>query len=851
MQLKLHDGGFKLSADDQAILYQQRAITKAINDQFIQVGAVFLKQSSKNPYDDEWFKSNHRDTNLQSWIDDPELQGRNVGFNLQFGWMDIDIDASDPAFNECVVAALKFCGIDVRFQFGRASAGVASHILVQLAEEEAANFEEHTRFEPKEFRIEGKRYHVQLRSYATNVAASNVAKNAKQTVVPGSIYTHKNDDNTPDISVWFANGSYARNVKQIAATTPRRVSYREVLRAIAFATFLYTVRDHWTEGNRQATAQKVSGWLARIVKDSRAINNHEVIAKDVYCSVDDDDIAEKLLMFVCRETGDEEGPMRVRVLRDAIDKLNRNPDAKIPGWPAMEQLLGSARVAALRTVFMPGSDVSVLTAMAERYIYDEDDDRYIDRERFLATTNFVHESAALERRHKGDVVRVGGKPKEAFRVFEASDMRKRVGKRELYPELPPGSLNIITSLGEILKDDDADDPTALVVFNTWRGWPVAPTTSFDASLMQGLVDRLDQVLRYLTQDRDDQIRWIKQWLAWTLQHPGDKQQIAWAVLGEQGIGKSWIGNIFVNALMGSLWGSASPKVMDGDFSVEPFINRMFTFIDEAKFHSDAGVEEIKKIIRSVEVPGAEKFQSARTYRLFSRIMFASNRLDLGLGKSGQLDRAFFFTRAYDREFKHCTEIQFRQWAETLKPFFTEFTALMQQRIVKEHFMKYFMEFETDKYEVESIKHSSSTDAVIVTANMTWSRRIARFIVEEGRIFEDLDITYPFTASDLNRRVSEVGTELGLRNVQAARVIGEFEQADVLEKVVVSGAKKMRFKYKLGTLSDVMSAAIGVELESHFILDKDKDFGPNDCDGSTRPPWKGNKRGVVQEAKEKF
>jgi hypothetical protein len=176
---------------------------------------------------------------------------------------------------------------------------------------------------------------------------------------------------------------------------------------------------------------------------------------------------------------------------------------------------------------------------------------------------------------------------------------------------------------------------------------------------------------------------------------------------------------------------------------------------------------------------------------------------------------------------------------------------MKKLDVLEHFMKYFMEFETDKYEVESIKHSSSTDSVIVTANMTWSRRIARFIIEEGRIFEDLDITYPFTASDLNRRVSEVGTELGLRNVQSARVISEFEQADVIEKVVVGGAKKLRFKHKLGTLTEAFGAAIGVELESHFILDKNKDYGPNDCDGSTRPPWKGNKRGVVQEAKEKF
>ncbi len=50
-------GGYKLSAEDQEILLNQRAITKAVNESFVQVGAIFLKQSSKNPFSDDWFKS--------------------------------------------------------------------------------------------------------------------------------------------------------------------------------------------------------------------------------------------------------------------------------------------------------------------------------------------------------------------------------------------------------------------------------------------------------------------------------------------------------------------------------------------------------------------------------------------------------------------------------------------------------------------------------------------------------------------------------------------------------------------------------------------------------------------------
>src|SRR5687768_9065321 len=95
-------GGFQVVGDDRNLLNVQRALTKLINDRFVQVGAIFLKTSSKNPFDpDGWSKTQHRDTDLQMWIDSEEYQYHNVGFNMQLGWMDVDIDAEDPDFNSC------------------------------------------------------------------------------------------------------------------------------------------------------------------------------------------------------------------------------------------------------------------------------------------------------------------------------------------------------------------------------------------------------------------------------------------------------------------------------------------------------------------------------------------------------------------------------------------------------------------------------------------------------------------------------------------------------------------------------------------------------------------------------
>lgn len=833
------DGGYSIRTEDQRIISAQRAITKRINDTFIQVGACFLKMSSKNPLDEDWAKNTHKDTNLQDWIDDPDFKLHNLGFNLQLGWMDVDIDVDDPYYNECLLAAMDHLGVDTRFRFGRRAVGFPTHVLVQLSEGESNNFEHLKKFEPKEFRIGGKRYKTQLRSYPTNTGKENATKSAQQTVVPGSIYTHKHEAGEYDLSVWYQkDGSIAENVAQVAATTPRRSSFSQIVRAIAFATLLYVVRDKWVEGERQTTATRIAGWLARVVAESQAMNNHEVISADVFCPIDDDTIVESLFEFIGGFMGDEEVPMRIRTYYDAQGKLQRNPDAKIPGWPSMESMFGGEVVQALRAVFTPGSDVSILTVMSERYVYDETDNAYVDRKRHLQDGGFVHATEELLTRHRGDIVKIGGKPREAFKIFESSDMRKRVDRRDLYPDLEAGQIYRMGIHQEVLPDE-LDEEGSVVIFNTWRGWPIKPVETVDKALMQECIDKLDILLGYVTQDKAEQALWLKQWIAYTFQHPGKKQQIAPVIVGGQGVGKSFLGNVFLNAIMGRLWGTASPKVMEGGFSVEPFIDKMFVFIDEAKFHGDASVEEIKKLIRNIDVGGAEKFSSARNYRIFSRVMFASNRFDVGVGQAGVIDRALFYIKTYDREFKRMSEFEFQRWAETLKPWFEEYATFLSRRIVREHYVRYFMELPVTKQDVESLKHSSSNDATIITSNMPWSRRIAKRIIEEGRIVEMTALEVPFLDADLDRRVAELAQEMGLRAVQGARVMAEFEQADLVEKVVSGMRRYRRFKHKLGTTTELFGAAIGVQLETSYVFDE-SDYGENTLQIGARQNWKGMK-----------
>jgi hypothetical protein len=832
-------GGFAFNSADEKTINQQRAITAQINNNFIQVGAVFLQMSGKNPFASDWFKRKFKDTNLQEWIDNPTMKSLNLGFNLQFGWLDVDIDAEDPRYNQCLIKAFKYLSIDTRFAFGRMSKGIPSHIMVQLNESDLNNFDMMKGFEPKEFKLEGRRFKAELRSMGPiNESSPNSIKESRQTVMPGSIYIHKTDAGKYDISVWYAgDGKTATSIGEIAATTPRKTSFSVLITGIAFGTFLYIMQPHWIEGSRQQFTIKVAGWLARLVRESQGINENEGVAQGTFCPVGTPETAESMLEFVCKECGDSESFMRKRVFRDAMKKLENNPDARIPGWPALEADIGTESMFALRTVFMPGVDVSPLTRMADRYIYDETDDQYIDRDRFYTISRFVHDGAELDRRHRNDFMEVAGKSKPVFKLFESSPLRRRVGGRDLYPDFPPGAIFRLSRAGDVIPDDQDSDVGTMTMFNTWRGWPIQPAKSPDPLIIAKCIQMMDQLFGYLSQDNAGQVEWLKKWIAWTVQNPGQKQQVAPVFVGGQGIGKSFFGNIFLEQLFQNQWGSASPKILEGAFSVEPFINKMFVFIDEAKFYSESSTDEIKKLIRSDRMGGSEKFQSARTYRIFARVIFASNKFDMNIGQQNMQDRALFYLKTYDKDFMRKTEVEFRNWTGTLKPFFDEFLTSIHRMDVKEHYMHIFNTLPVNRHEIEDTNLSSGSDNRIVESNMSYARRVAKHIIEEGRIWEDLDISAPFTIAEFNKRVADTCDSMRIRFVQPRHVFDEFTSAGLLEPWVSGTNKFWRFKYKIGTLTEMMGLAIGVTLESRFTFEVD-DFGPNDSALITAMPWKG-------------
>jgi len=213
---------------------------------------------------------------------------------------------------------------------------------------------------------------------------------------------------------------------------------------------------------------------------------------------------------------------------------------------------------------------------------------------------------------------------------------------------------------------------------------------------------------------------------------------------------------------------------------------------------------------------------------------------MSIGQSSVLDRALFYTKAYDRKHVGMTDMEFRKWADTLKPWFTEFATLLRRLDVREHLFHYFATLPTDKYEVESIKNSSSQDEEIATANMRPSRRFAKLILEEGRIHDDLSLEYRFNMADLGNRVNELATVLHVRPVRTDLVLAEWQDAGILKRHGMFHA----FTHKHETLLDKFGEIISVQLEKRYEF-TEADRGEN-VDPDARKPYKGGRAGVVQK-----
>jgi hypothetical protein len=795
--------------------------------------AVWLGPQSRAPSADDAIRPpDGLKTDPNEWANEDDE--RNLAVRLVNGHIELQIQAPDEIWLGFLFKAFRELRIDARAAFG---SQFITSIILRIDDPET--IDRWRELWPRGHTDKNGRWVETKFAYSSMPTARSKAIWHDSKPLPGSIFAEK-------LVVWRPWGKPAAEtaetglddleVRELAAT-----NMKSICRAIAFATLAYWINDYldgleeWDE----SLTRVMGGWVARLIREGQDINARGKSLEGVCWSpIEDSPTAGELLNFLGAMGASKD--LGVAFLH-AEAALERSSTAPVPGWGAIETLFGPQAKVGIRRAFRAGLDIDAVERMSELYIYDRTMDNFLDCDELLKGLHHEHKVDELERRHKNEIIFVAGKPQNPFKLYAGSSLRTDVQHREFRPGYEPGSILRYSPVYGLLNGEDKH-PDEYRVLNVFPGFVIKPVATIDAAIMGRAVTMLDRMLGLLTQDKDEQIKWLKQFVAFIAQRPEIKPQVCPIIVGGQGIGKSLFGDNLMKALFGIMAGGAAADALtENKFVITPFLSKLITFIDEVRLESVGAINTIKKLVRADYVSGQVKFGHQRDYYVPTRLLIASNSPDIGLSPVDAADRAFFFIMSWTGENKRMTDREFLDWSNSLKPFYTEFVQALEAVVFKQHLMRYFMDFEVTRGELENLQYSSRNDENIVRSTMSKAREVARAIVADARVLNDKDLMAWFNSTNLRDAIFRVD---GRRSkVEAGQVMMEFERAGVIE--VVRGDIR-KFTWGYGKTVQLMSEAHSLPITPNWDY-KPGDFDANDIRSTEgAPQWRGYNKNQRQD-----
>jgi len=153
--------------------------------------------------------------------------------------------------------------------------------------------------------------------------------------------------------------------------------------------------------------------------------------------------------------------------------------------------------------------------------------------------------------------------------------------------------------------------------NLWRGWGVEPKQG-DWSLMQ------NHITEVLASGIEEVATYIMDWLAWAVQHPDERAEVALVFIGKRGTGKGTLGNAMCRIFAQHAVHISSADHLAGRFNFH-LRDACLLFADEAYWPGDKGAEgTLKRMITEPELFIEGKNRDAVTTRNMLHVLMASN-----------------------------------------------------------------------------------------------------------------------------------------------------------------------------------------------------------------------------------
>ena len=804
---------------------QRYLTTEFISKRKLNIPAVWLKPEGLTPSSEDAV-ADSLSTDLDAW------DNQNLGVRLVDGHVELRIASPDDVWAHCLFKAFRHLAVDARAAYGVSH---VTSIIIAIDNPDSIDAWEH-RWPKGHSDKEGHKVSTKVHYSVSPLVRSKAIWRTSQPL-PGSLVAGH------DV-VWRPMGKspatdIALGLEDLEARPLGVTQMEAVCRGIAYATLLYwiLVALDGLEDWDQSLIHIIGGWLAKIIPEGQAINAQGKSLEGVCWSpIDSAETATNLLLFL-QKYAHANSQLGVSFLH-AQRQLERDPSAHVPGWSSLEDVLGVQAKIGVRRAFRAGLDLDMIEAMSERYVLDESEHKYLDRESLLQGVHYEHGREDLINKWENVAFFINRKKYNLFRLYSASQLRTDVKRREFFPGHEPGSILRFSPLHGILPNSAEKQADEYRTLNIFPGFKIKPIATIDPAVMTNAVTMLDRMLGLLTQDNDAQIRWLKQFVAWIAQHPQIKPQVCPIVIGGQGIGKSLFGDNLMRALFGNMAGMADAGALnDNKFMITPFIGKLITFVDEVRLESPSAINVIKKLIRQDYVSGQIKFGHQHDYYIPSRLLIASNQVDIGLSPSDAADRAFFFIMSWTAKKRGMSDIQFLEWSLSLKPFYAEFVRRLDDVVFKQHLMRYFTEFEVTRAELEDLRYSSRNDEEVIKQFTSKARELAREMVADARILAHHDITAWFNTANVREAIRRIENTRNAKT-EAGQVIAEFETAGVLEAV---SQGMYRFKYGYYKLCQKLGEAHNMPIVPFWPTKPgEDDYGDNDVRSPQGgPAWRGD------------
>ena len=313
----------------------------------------------------------------------------------------------------------------------------------------------------------------------------------------------------------------------------------ELLRNLRMAIACAIIAPYFTEGSRNDISMALAGLLWRIRTSSiiaAGVENSEEISPDVMVLSEKD--GQRILTSVMRIAGDDPHDERSRLLnfKNTWTKLEEDPAAKVTGGKVLADLMGEGgteRIKALYRLLSDGEGIEQMEALVDRYVIWFRKGAAIDLEAVAKgmTDPWMTKDQATNSMGGYKVV-LGGKSIPVANMIFGSKVFKRVEGLTF----DPSNTDMLVNL-----------PEGLYV-NQWRGFAVVPCTQ------KVTPDEIEPFLTYVKKvlaDGDEKRNeWLLAWLADMFQRPHQKPGTALVLVGVQGAGKTFLGELVIGPIIG-------------------------------------------------------------------------------------------------------------------------------------------------------------------------------------------------------------------------------------------------------------------------------------------------------------